>query len=39
MCAVIPDARNPEQARGSAAAAALPPLDDARDLVDRVYDT
>ena len=35
---VIPGARNPEQARANAAAAALPPLDAAAcDLVRRVY--
>jgi len=37
---VIPGARNPEQARGNAAAAALPPLDRAaHDAVREVYDS
>ncbi|HWG92601.1 MAG TPA: aldo/keto reductase [Mycobacteriales bacterium] len=39
VTAVIPGARSPEQARTNAAAAALPPLDDARlDALRDVYD-
>ncbi len=39
VSSVIPGARNPEQARGNAAAAALPPLDDAAmAAVARVYE-